>query len=238
MAWRRSGEKPLSEPMMVSLLTHICVTRSQWVNSGFSINWKENGLILENISIIGCILNCHFVDLQSVMNISAKWWQIHLRISMSRLQWSQCLKLMVAQSPLATENWAGPVKFDPGQVKIIKDYIRYKEGVFLNISGRLRENFSLKHCGPYIALPSVPRLKQANWTEVQYMITKVLLVLSLISQWAVSWMFLLYHNWYAELSPQAIRILLSGSQGESIRTLKMLWNFCKIVSPISVMSPN
>ena len=26
MAWRRSGDKPLSEPMMVSLLTHICVT--------------------------------------------------------------------------------------------------------------------------------------------------------------------------------------------------------------------
>ena len=32
MAWRRSGGKPLSEPMMVSLLTHICVTRPQWVN--------------------------------------------------------------------------------------------------------------------------------------------------------------------------------------------------------------
>ena len=31
MAWRRSGDKPLSEPMMVSLLTHICVTRPQWV---------------------------------------------------------------------------------------------------------------------------------------------------------------------------------------------------------------
>ena len=27
MAWRQSGGKPLSEPMMVSLLTHICVTR-------------------------------------------------------------------------------------------------------------------------------------------------------------------------------------------------------------------
>ena len=25
MAWRRAGDKPLSEPMMVSLLTHICV---------------------------------------------------------------------------------------------------------------------------------------------------------------------------------------------------------------------
>ena len=33
MAWRRSSDKPLSEPMMVSLLTHICVTRPQWVNS-------------------------------------------------------------------------------------------------------------------------------------------------------------------------------------------------------------
>ena len=30
-AWRRSGDKPLSEPMIVSLLTHICVTRPQWV---------------------------------------------------------------------------------------------------------------------------------------------------------------------------------------------------------------
>ena len=32
LAWRRSGDKPLSEPMTVSLLTHICPTRSQWVN--------------------------------------------------------------------------------------------------------------------------------------------------------------------------------------------------------------
>ena len=31
MAWRRPGDKPLSEPMMVSSLTHICVTRPQWV---------------------------------------------------------------------------------------------------------------------------------------------------------------------------------------------------------------
>ena len=32
MVWHRSGDKPLSEPMMVSLLTHICVTWPQWVN--------------------------------------------------------------------------------------------------------------------------------------------------------------------------------------------------------------
>ena len=33
MVWRRPGDKPLAEPMMVSLLMHIyiCVSRSQWV---------------------------------------------------------------------------------------------------------------------------------------------------------------------------------------------------------------
>ena len=32
MAWRRTGDKPLSEPMMGNSVTHICVTRPQWVN--------------------------------------------------------------------------------------------------------------------------------------------------------------------------------------------------------------
>ena len=33
MAWRRPGDKPLSEPMMVSSPTHICVSRPQWVKA-------------------------------------------------------------------------------------------------------------------------------------------------------------------------------------------------------------
>ena len=40
MAWRWPGYKPLSEPMMVSLLTHICVTQPQWVKGT-----KPNGRI-------------------------------------------------------------------------------------------------------------------------------------------------------------------------------------------------
>ena len=31
MAWHRTGDKPLSEPVMVGLLRHICATRTQWV---------------------------------------------------------------------------------------------------------------------------------------------------------------------------------------------------------------
>ena len=39
MAWRRPGDKPLSEPMMVRLPTHICVTRPQWVKLGSRKIW-------------------------------------------------------------------------------------------------------------------------------------------------------------------------------------------------------
>ena len=30
MTWYRPGDKPLCEPVMIELLTHICVTRPQW----------------------------------------------------------------------------------------------------------------------------------------------------------------------------------------------------------------
>ena len=39
MAWCRPGDKPLSEPMLVSLPTHISVTRPQWVK--IIVNWKK-----------------------------------------------------------------------------------------------------------------------------------------------------------------------------------------------------
>ena len=32
MAWHHTGNKPLSEPMLVSLLPHICIIQPQWVN--------------------------------------------------------------------------------------------------------------------------------------------------------------------------------------------------------------
>ena len=35
MAWRRPGDKPLSEPLTVSLLMHICATRPQWVKQPY-----------------------------------------------------------------------------------------------------------------------------------------------------------------------------------------------------------
>ena len=58
MAWRRLGDKPLSEPMVVSLLTHICVTRPRWVstllnpveklNEG-NVSWMINTTAIEDM---------------------------------------------------------------------------------------------------------------------------------------------------------------------------------------------
>ena len=41
MAWRRLGDNPLSETMMVKSSTHICVTRPQWVNNCLPILWNN-----------------------------------------------------------------------------------------------------------------------------------------------------------------------------------------------------
>ena len=48
MAWRCPGDKPLSEPMEVNLLTHICVTRRQWINPPAT----EPGIFNENFADI------------------------------------------------------------------------------------------------------------------------------------------------------------------------------------------
>ena len=54
MAWRRPGDKPLSEPMMVRLPTHICVTRPQWVDTGSGgIDIFEVKLTFEMLTVHG-----------------------------------------------------------------------------------------------------------------------------------------------------------------------------------------
>ena len=52
MTWRRPSEKPLSEPMMINLPTHICVTRPQWVNENNSM-WRNNTFLTNLFFIEG-----------------------------------------------------------------------------------------------------------------------------------------------------------------------------------------
>ena len=84
MAWCRSGDKPLFELMMVSLLMHICVTRPQWVNilspeqnDWYCIYCKENLVTLkgkclhfDEIFITGCTESCQNDNFQC-----SQWWK-------------------------------------------------------------------------------------------------------------------------------------------------------------------
>ena len=69
MAWRRPGNKPLSEPMMVSLTMHICVTRPQWVNS---LKSEQNGWVLQTTFSVYFLEQklCYFFQFQ--MNLFLK----------------------------------------------------------------------------------------------------------------------------------------------------------------------
>ena len=62
MAWRRSGDKPLSEPIMVSLLTHICITRPQWVNGVVQDcgNFCDAARYWYILPIFAGLLHCHW----------------------------------------------------------------------------------------------------------------------------------------------------------------------------------
>ena len=67
IAWHRPGAKPLSEPIMVSLLTHICVSGPQWVKG---LRFVGNNRVLYILTItysglLKCLPFCrHFLRWQ------------------------------------------------------------------------------------------------------------------------------------------------------------------------------
>ena len=97
MAWRRPGDKPLSESVMISLLTHIYVTPSRWVN------------------ILTEVVNPE-------MLMSLLWWRFHRRLCRHKwlptsgktflqitkfvIQWIKCLvSVTFPPGPLCILSW-------------------------------------------------------------------------------------------------------------------------------------
>ena len=71
MTWRRPGDKPLYEPMMISLPTHICVTRPQCV--------KQSGLVpssLQHIFTQFLVSLSHYKLYALVCNFPQNWESI------------------------------------------------------------------------------------------------------------------------------------------------------------------
>ena len=68
VAWHRPSDKPLSEPMMVSSPTHICVIRPRWVKSLFHIAGSPCGFSISSVrqSCLGSVFDL----LQHTLDIS------------------------------------------------------------------------------------------------------------------------------------------------------------------------
>ena len=84
MAWCWPGDKPLSEPMMDNLLTHICVSRTQWVkvilvmNHDDVIKWKHIPRCWSFVGRINQLVARRFVvffDLRLSKQSSYRWFE-------------------------------------------------------------------------------------------------------------------------------------------------------------------
>ena len=92
MAWRRLGDKPLSEPMMVSSLTHICLARPQWLKSSWWLAWLMGrtpfinslapggfewnlrvGIFMQIYWLISCEIALRWMSLGLILVINF-WW--------------------------------------------------------------------------------------------------------------------------------------------------------------------
>ena len=83
MAWHRPGYKPLSEPMMVCLLTHICVTRPQWVNHQ-SLQHNDRASSKSSLHLGGTIYWCCFMIL---INNEKKKKNVYVLMDMIQNLW-------------------------------------------------------------------------------------------------------------------------------------------------------
>ena len=68
MAWHRPGDKPFSEPMMVNLPTHICVTRPQWVNDKDGLTHQLNSQLCKFRSTYVSYRNCMYITCNNYIN--------------------------------------------------------------------------------------------------------------------------------------------------------------------------
>ena len=106
MAWRRPGDKPLSEPMMIISLTHICVTWPQWVKPQLIQNKsdKPNGTTYNMVCVY------HQVDLSHGAYVKT-WGGLVARALWTFIAWwrhqmetfSALLAICAGNSPVSGE---------------------------------------------------------------------------------------------------------------------------------------
>ena len=76
MAWHQPGGKPLSEAIMVRLLMHICITRSQWVKCIYYIVHEYTGI---HLILLWLLVISSFVSEISLLRLTSSMFYFQLK---------------------------------------------------------------------------------------------------------------------------------------------------------------
>ena len=85
MAWHRSGDKPLSEPLMVSLPTHICVTQPKWVK----LSYHFHHILLNKTRSAPICMQSHHLGLEIWVQFICLYKEITLLLNTENICWPQ-----------------------------------------------------------------------------------------------------------------------------------------------------
>ena len=97
MAWHQPGDKPLSEPRMLRLSTHICVIWPQWVKNGLNIGnmvvcVSRHGLCITTkcgigigIGIKKITIGIPMVNCVWMLTYTVIWWSLTLDCDMGKI---------------------------------------------------------------------------------------------------------------------------------------------------------
>ena len=85
IVWRRSDDKPLSEPMIVNLLTHICVTRPKWAIKKYT----------SNVSIVKFYISYCFVELFVCQETSSIAVYVLFEVDLTRIIFQDTFHILV-----------------------------------------------------------------------------------------------------------------------------------------------
>ena len=159
MAWCRPGDKSLSEPMMVRLPTHICVTRPQWVKDMFSYYFK----ITEMFDTCTYSTRTHLLSMINRFGLMLIWLEISHDDARSvsgvfdtSLYWCVSSVPKFAMLSIKLRVWQDPPEFYCVYVWLILWLIWYQLGIWELISKNIGHTLFLfrgRHSFEYIGLP-------------------------------------------------------------------------------------
>ena len=146
MAWRRPGDKPLSEPMMVTLPMHICVARPQWVKLISRENWFVYTIYFSCqlvLKICAVILSCSVQNFITNLRLSNK---ISANEISRDLSWRCVSDMYISHNTIAHRT--------PTDARLLKHMMTSSDGKLFRITGYL--------CGKFTG--EFPAQKPVTWS--------------------------------------------------------------------------